>query len=182
MVRIWSAGTVAPALGGGWGCDVRSLCSARAVRSRLCRCAGNRQRGPVYPPGERAEARTRGQSQRPPALRRACLARRSGLPVHVRAKGVLRTAGSKRLFRPFLSAQKGARAGARNSPTKSVDFAGTPQNFLSAGGVNPPCGKVLAAPKRLVAGLPAKASALANAKTPPSLKLPTHERTPCRSP
>ena len=63
----------------------------------------------VYPPGQRAEARTRRQSQRPPALKSSCPARRIGPAVHVRAKGVLRTAGSKRLFRPFLSAQKGAR-------------------------------------------------------------------------
>ena len=80
-------------------------------------------------------------------------------------KGVLRTVGSKRLFRPFLADQKGARAGARNRPTKSADFAGTPQNFTSSGGVNPPCGKVLAAPKRLYAGLPAKTTGIGKCQT-----------------
>ena len=170
------------------------------VRGRQsCRCLESGSLAPPpaarrrFPPGRdcrknqaRAlKARTRGQLQRPPALRRACSARRAGQTVHVRAKGVLRTAGSKLTFAHFCSATKvgsrrqkslgmanaknGTRAGARNRS----GYAARRALPWAAGGKKAPALANAIKGARAGAGhAPSKASALANAKTAPARPVP----------
>ena len=125
----------------------------RSLRSaRRCEFRGRCGLGSKAPSTRQGSALKRGlggnrnvhrRSEEPAPQEEQCSQYTSG------QKGILRTAGSKRLFRPFLADQKGARAGARNRPTKSADFAGTPQNFTSSGGVNPPLRQGLAGARRL---------------------------------
>ena len=106
-------GSVVAASGGGWGCDVRSLRSARGVRSRVRGCRGNRQQAARLPKRPRPPAG-------PARLKRGLggsrnVHRRSEEPASPEdqdcqytsgQKGVLRTAGSKLIFAHFCSATK----------------------------------------------------------------------------
>ena len=99
--------------------DSRPLSGAanRAAASKAARLLRHRRRVAAFPPAGTAE------KIRPARLKRGLggncnVHRRSEEPAPPEEqdsqytsgqKGVLRTAGSKRLFRPFLSAQKGAR-------------------------------------------------------------------------
>ena len=121
---------VVPAPGGGWGCSVRSLRSARGVRSGLRGCAGNRRQGVRLP-------------TRPARLKRglggSCnVRRRSEEPAPPEEQDNQYTSGQREFlepqvlsgfFAPFWPTKKGPAPGGAERPHKICRFCGDPAEF-----------------------------------------------------